>query len=231
MNSGHDNTTGSFNTFLGATADVSSSNLSKVTAIGYGAIASLSNSMILGGTGTNQIKAGIGTTSPDADLDIKQDDASGNERGIKLEREDNTDDWRIYTGSTADSDLAFSLNNTLMGVIDGTTGNYVPSSDMRLKKDILALDNVLDKVLQLQPKSYRFISSASDKKAIGFIAQEVELIFPEIVNEREDGFKGLAYDEFAVIAIQAIKEQQTLIQQQQAVINNLLERVAALEQD
>ncbi|HEY3387271.1 MAG TPA: tail fiber domain-containing protein, partial [Saprospiraceae bacterium] len=156
---------------------------------------------------------------------------SGDERGLKLERQDNTDDWRIYAGATADSDLAFSLNNTLMGVIDGTTGNYVPSSDIRLKTDIQPVTSVLSQVMQLEPKTYKFIGKENGSKTYGFIAQDVETVFPEFVNEREDGYKGIAYDNFTVVAIQAIKEQQAIIAQQQVLIENLLQRVQVLEQE
>ena len=183
----------------------------------------------MGGFGADRVFVGLGTSAPSCDFAMRQRDDSGNSRGLSLKRSDNEDDWRIYTGSTSDSDLAFALNNTIMGVIDGTTGNYIPSSDMRLKTDITPLESVLDKVLQLQPKSYSFIGHEGDRKALGFLAQEVESVFPEIVNDREDGYKGLAYDEFAVVAIQAIKEQQAMIQQQQAVINDLLARVQTLE--
>jgi hypothetical protein len=229
FNAGIFNQTGDQNTYIGAHADCSSSGYNKSIAIGYGATIGGSNNCHLGGTGVNQVQVGIGRDFVTADLDIKQDFVSGNGRGIKLEREDNTDDWRMYIG--AGSDLGFAFNNTVKGMIDDATGDYVPSSDMRLKRDISPLGNVLDKINQLQPKTYQFIDDISNTKAIGFIAQEVEIVFPEIVREREDGYKGLAYDNFSVIAIQAIKEQQVIISQQQAIINDLLARVSALEND
>jgi hypothetical protein len=196
-------------------------------AIGANATISIDNAMALGGTGVNQLKVGIGTSSPATDFDIKQDDASGNERGIKLERQDNTDDWRMYIG--AGSDLGLAFNNAQVGYFDSGDGMYHASSDFRLKENIQPLEPVLEKVMQLQPKTYNFIADSLKEKTIGFVAQEVETLFPEIVGEREDGYKALAYDEFAVIAIQAIKEQQTMIQQQQAVISDLLARVQKLE--
>ncbi len=204
--------------------------------------------MVLGGTGSDQVKVGIGTSTPATDLDIKQDDASGNERGLKLERADNTDDWRMFIGASSDLGLAF--NNVTVGVFNSGTGVYTASSDIRLKKDIEPLSNVLQKIMLLELRSYRFIADAKQQKTLGFVAQEVKPIFPEIVNEREDGYLGLAYDEFGVLAIQAIKEQQVMINeqqklntqqqttiqtlqntlaQQQIVIDKLLSRVLALE--
>ena len=48
---------------------------------------------------------------------------------------------------------------------------------------------------------------------IGFIAQEVGEIFPELLRTDEEGVHGLAYDDFGVLAIAAIQEQQTQIDQ------------------
>lgn len=59
-----------YNTFLGANADVSSANITRATAIGNNAKVATSNSMVLGGTGTDAVNVGIGTTSPSQTLDV-----------------------------------------------------------------------------------------------------------------------------------------------------------------
>jgi hypothetical protein len=229
------NTSGIQLTLIGEGSNVLLPNLINAAAIGYDARVGANNSLVLGGTGSTQVKVGVGVTAPLTDMHIKQGEVTGNERGISLEREDNSDDWRIFIGGG--SDLGIAFNNVTVGSFDDATGNYVPTSDIRLKKDIVPVQNILSKVLELQPKYYRFIAAESESRTIGFIAQDVETLFPEIVVEREDGYKGLAYDNFAVLAIQAIKEQQEIITQQhlsisnqQAVIDDLLQRVQALEQ-
>jgi hypothetical protein len=67
------NTTGSFNTALGFGANVSTGNLTNATAIGANSVVGESNSIVLGGTGTNTVNVGIGTTTPDttAILELK----------------------------------------------------------------------------------------------------------------------------------------------------------------
>ena len=60
----YSNTTGNNNTAIGYAADVSFANLSNATAIGYNAKAAVSNSLVLGGTGTDAVNVGIGTTTP-----------------------------------------------------------------------------------------------------------------------------------------------------------------------
>src|SRR5688500_16633677 len=121
------NTTGDNNVLIGTESNTSSGNLNFAVAIGANAIVGASNSMTLGGVGIYQVKVGIGTSTPDTDFDIKQDDFGGDERGIRLERSDNTDNWRMFIGQGSDLGLAF--NNGTVGSFDDVTGNYVPSSD------------------------------------------------------------------------------------------------------
>ena len=65
------NTTGSNNTALGRFADVLTNNLTNATAIGYNAKVGASNSLVLGGTGADAVKVGIGYTSPTAPVMVK----------------------------------------------------------------------------------------------------------------------------------------------------------------
>ena len=89
-------------------------------------------------------------------------------------------------------------------------GNLTQNSDGRLKKDIQPLTNMLESVLKVEGKTYRWKegSSLSDDVDIGLVAQEVEKVFPELVVEDEQGYKGIAYSKLSVILLEAIKEQQ-----------------------
>ena len=51
----------------------------------------------------------------------------------------------------------------------------------------------------------------SDQRQIGVIAQEVELVFPEVVDTNEDGYKSVDYSRLTPILLEAIKEQQLTI--------------------
>ena len=64
------NTTGSNNIAIGNSADVTSAALTNATAIGYNAKVANSNSMVLGGTGADAVKVGIGTTTPAKELEV-----------------------------------------------------------------------------------------------------------------------------------------------------------------
>jgi len=63
----------------------------------------------------------------------------------------------------------------------------------------------------------------------GFIAQEVEEIIPEIVAEGSNGYKTIQYSEVSSVLVEAIKEQQTLIETQQETIETLLDRLTQIE--
>lgn len=61
----------------------------------------------------------------------------------------------------------------------------------------------------MQPKKYLFNTQSDyENYSYGFLAQEVQKIFPEFVSEKEGGYLGIAYSNFGVIAIKAIQEQQ-----------------------
>ena len=97
-------------------------------------------------------------------------------------------------------------------VINVVAGN--PASDERLKKNIDPLENVLDEILKLNGYRYQWKNdSLNAKQEIGVIAQEVEQIFPELVRERSDGYKGVNYNGLVPLLLEAIKEQQKTIQQ------------------
>jgi hypothetical protein len=127
-----------------------------------------------------------------------------------------------------------------------STGNYYILSDERLKENISPLTNGLDKILKLQAveydykKEYSEFVSSSERK-VGFLAQEVEKIFPgssiisditlqssngnvkgkSLNNSKTMEAKSVAYSGFIPYLVEAIKEQQKLIEQMQKEIDQL----------
>jgi hypothetical protein len=92
------------------------------------------------------------------------------------------------------------------------------TSDKRLKRNILPLKSGLNIVSKLNPVSYEkkatLADSVFDKSEIGFIAQEVQKILPQLVREGKDADKTLALDYNSLIPVltQAIQEQQKQIE-------------------
>jgi hypothetical protein len=91
-------------------------------------------------------------------------------------------------------------------------GNIVAYSDRRAKENITSVDNALDKVLKMRGVEFIWKKPNTDGDNtidIGFIAQEVAEIFPELVfsgNNTTD-MKKVKYHEIVSICLEAIKEQ------------------------
>jgi putative yapH protein len=83
-----------------------------------------------------------------------------------------------------------------------SSGDITAFSDIRLKTNIEKIENALDKVCQLSGYTY----DMNDKRRTGVIAQEVEKVLPEVVQNREDGYKTIAYGNMIGLLIEAIKE-------------------------
>lgn len=113
--------------------------------------------------------------------------------------------------------------------VDGEIGatGFVQSSDINLKKNIQTLDNSLEKILSLRGVSFNWRSN--DKSSVGLIAQEVELVYPELISGKR-GRQGVQYANLVGPLIEAIKSQQAMINCQQERINSLEERLSKLEQ-
>ncbi|MGB4846361.1 MAG: tail fiber domain-containing protein [Saprospiraceae bacterium] len=149
---------------------------------------------------------------------------SSNNQGMLLKNEG--DNWGMFVDVA--NDYNFSYNNVLKAYINNTDGTYHNTSDSRLKKDIQSFSNVLSRLTKLQAYTYRFKDATEDSPiSLGFIAQEVEAQFPQLVIEKE-GYKSLCYDHFAVLSVQAIKEQQVEIEDLKKQITELKEMVIAL---
>ncbi len=227
---------GNLNTAIGAYTNVATPGLSNATAIGALAQVGCSNCMVLGSangvnSATSGIKVAIGLTTPLVDFHIKQTNETYpvNGGGIRLERLTNTDHWDIGTDNTSDFD--FALNGSAKAYINHVSGAYTVASDFRLKKDITTIGTVLPAIMQLQPKTYHYKDNqSSDPLSYGFIAQEVEQLFPAFVTTKgPDGTKAIAYQNFDVVAIKAIQELQNELEILQRINKDLLKRLEKLE--
>ena len=97
-------------------------------------------------------------------------------------------------------------------------GSWVSASDIAIKKDIEDIDYGLETVKSLQPRRYKM--KDTEEKQVGFVAQEIEQIVPEVVSG-EDGKKGVSYGQITPLLVKAIQEQQTIIESLEARITAL----------
>ncbi len=124
-------------------------------------------------------------------------------------------------------------------------GTWVNPSDARIKTNIQPLFNSLKKIIKLQPAQFDWINPEEHKNevGVGFIAQDLEKVFPECVQEIDaQGTKdgeltggktktvGLTNSFFAHL-VQAIKEQQQMIEQQKAMIEDLQKQINELKKN
>ena len=99
-------------------------------------------------------------------------------------------------------------NPSYMLDVAGTMRGFgiTDSSDIRLKKDIYALDRSLEKILQVKGVTYYWKNEKiTEKKQIGFIAQQLEKIFPELVETDKQGMKSVNYSHLVSPLVEAVK--------------------------
>ncbi|MEW6731518.1 MAG: tail fiber domain-containing protein [Acidobacteriota bacterium] len=118
---------------------------------------------------------------------------------------------------------------------------FVQVSDVRLKANIRAIDKPLEKILHLQGIKYEWKREASSTNLtlpagtqVGFSAQEVEQVLPEVVSTGSDGYKAVSYQSITAVMVEGMKEQQKIIDQQQTELTQqktkLAQQAVELEQ-
>ncbi len=180
-------------------------------------------------------EAGVGkvplVSNDDSRLQIKQ---KNTQNGIGIEAPNSTNHWDFYVTTEVASNFNLYYNGAYKGTFDNVTGAYTAISDRRLKKDITPQLPVLNNVMQLQTYQYHYLDNKiTDRFSNGFMAQDVQKIFPDAVieNVMKDGEKrlGINYQYFTVLAIKGLQEQQQQVKSQEEKITMQEERIAKLE--
>ena len=126
----------------------------------------------------------------------------------------------IHTGADVQFD-SFGVGTAASGTTgevratNNITAYY--SSDERLKEDIIYIEDALSKVGEIQGVEFNWTQQYIDehggedgyfirRRDVGLIAQEVEAVLPEVVADREDGFKAVKYDRVVALLVNAIHE-------------------------
>lgn len=147
---------------------------------------------------------------------------------------------RIFSGGSETSGLAI-LENGYIGIgniapstrlyVNGdiTANSVAGTSDIRFKTNIRPVLNALDKVKLLRGVYFNWNQKAFPEKdfgsqdELGFIAQEVEKIIPEIVSKdkTKEEYRSVKYDKLVAILVEAIKDQQKQIDSLTIKVNKL----------
>lgn len=183
---------------------------------------------------------GIGDNSPGARLHIKGFDGSINNH-IRLEDNNSTDFASMYyTGDLvfrnekALGDFYFKDNagNNAMSLFSSGNmtigGTLTETSDQRLKHRIQPLSSALEKLMRLNGCNYYWKPELNKDTSLqtGLIAQNVEEVIPELVRSDAEGIKSVNYSGVTPYLIEAIKEQQTVINAQQLKLDALEKEMA-----
>ncbi len=142
---------------------------------------------------------------------------------------------------------ASRLINTSSAAYLSTAGkwyaiDFVITSDVRWKKNVRTLSDALDKAMRLRGVSFEWRADARKNgelpkgTQVGFIAQEVERVLPEVVHTDSDGYKSVSYANLTALLVEAMKElhaEKEALEQhvtaQQGEITELQQKMARVE--
>ena len=139
------------------------------------------------------------------------------------------DEGNVGIGTQAPTERLHVIGNIL------ASGTITPS-DARFKDNVVEIENALALVRELRGVRYDWNRPEfpdrgfSDRRQLGFIAQEVNEVLPEVVTEGSDGYLALDYSKLTPVLAGAVQELATRVDEQQEEIEELRSRVAELEQ-
>jgi hypothetical protein len=110
------------------------------------------------------------------------------------------------TGNVGIKNNSPSYDLHVTGVI-AASSDLIVSSDRRLKSNLEVISDSLEKIKTLTGYTFNLTNASDNKRRTGLIAQEVEEVLPEVVQEdnTEDKFKSIAYGNMAGLIVEAIK--------------------------
>jgi hypothetical protein len=138
--------------------------------------------------------------------------------------------WYLYhhVGNNCTAISTSTTSSSYRAYVGGSLyaeGDIVAYSDRRKKENIITVDNALDKVNKLRGVYYNRIDDDSKKRQVGVIAQEIQEVLPEVVTYAEDVDEyGVSYGNITGLLIEAIKEQQTQIEELKELVNKLINK-------
>lgn len=187
---------------------------------------------------------GIGTTTPAFKLEVTSPDytavsitsgVNGGTTHVVDASYLTGNQWAYYGAAPTTGYAAYFAGNVYC------SGTYLPS-DERLKENIQPLQNALDKVMRLDVKTYNFKTTEYSKlnlpdvKQNGFIAQNLETVFPELVRvnpakgtEQPFEFKSVNYIGMIPVLTQAIQEQNKLMEAKDAKMAEMQSQIDELK--
>ena len=177
-------------------------------------------------------QVGINTTNPQGIFDI---DASKNNVGTTPTADLLKDDIIVLSDGRVGIGALPATAETAKLLVNGKvkTTTLDLNSDIRYKTDIKKLYES-DKLKDLVPVMYYWndlgkTRGGDDKLQYGFIAQEIEKVYPDLVNTDGDGYKSVNYIQLIPVLTEALQEERRLNETQRTQIDALETRIKLLE--
>ena len=125
----------------------------------------------------------------------------------------------VYQGGGSGSNVTFAVDSGGTATFKADVVAFGSPSDKRLKENIKPIESALDKIIKLQGVTFDWKEKAKDldkegnpidlqqwKHDIGFIAQDVQKVIPELIRENDNGMLSMRHQGIAPILLEAIKE-------------------------
>ncbi len=153
----------------------------------------------------NAGKVGIGTTAPVARFEIN--DTSPTTSAILIPRA------ATFSGTAVNGMIRYHSGSNLFEFYqNGAWVNFTTASDARMKTNIEPVENGLSIIKDLRPVYFDWdpasprTESFEKKHQVGFLAQEVERVLPEVVSTGADSYRTMSYGNIVAVAVAAVKE-------------------------
>lgn len=144
-------------------------------------------------------------------------------------------------GQTVNIVSISTIGNSVTSLYDVKAPTFLTTSDMRLKTNVESLSERYSKLLDVNAVSYNLSSHSSDQKVsamlsseaeseacledqrthFGFIAQEIQEIYPNLVVEDEEGILAIDYTGFIPLLVEAYKDLSNKVKEQEEIITTL----------
>ncbi|QQS20836.1 MAG: tail fiber domain-containing protein [Candidatus Moraniibacteriota bacterium] len=169
-----------------------------------------------GSGGVGSLGVGIGTTTPSSRLDVSDDRASGYAMRVGNDGNNaNRYGMVVQAGADDGSGTTYYLNaldgdGTQIGYIANTAGTFAITdpSDIRTKTNIEnTLTEGLGVINRLRVVDFNRVSHADGPRLTGFIAQEVQEVYPNVISTGENGYLGISKAEFIPVLVKAVQEE------------------------
>ena len=194
--------------------------------------AQLTNSTISGkslGTNLDTLTIGTGLSGTSyngsAAITIANTGVTSNVAGTGITVSGATGAVTISIGQAVATSSNVQFNSLGVGMAASATAGRIDASndvvafstsDIRFKENIVPIENALDKISKISGNTYDWKAELKDVHGyegndVGVIAQEIEAVLPQLVQNRDNGYKAVKYDKLVALLIEGIKEQQTQI--------------------